>query len=64
MDKFIGSAFLSRGFRPFFFLGAIFAALIISLWVPWYLGIIEIPSALPPISWHNHELFLDRKSVV
>ncbi len=57
MDKFIDSAFFSRGFRPFFFFGTIFAALIISLWVPWYLGIIEIPSALPPISWHNHELF-------
>ena len=53
----MGSAFLSRGFRPFFFFGTIFAALIIGLWVPWYLGIIDIPSALPPISWHNHELF-------
>jgi len=56
MDKFIDSAFLSRGFRPFFFLGAIFAALIIGLWVPWYLGVIDIPSALSPISWHAHEL--------
>ncbi|VAW21066.1 NnrS protein involved in response to NO [hydrothermal vent metagenome] len=56
MDKIFHSAFLSRGFRPFFFLGTVFAALIIALWVPWYLGIIQIPSALPPISWHNHEL--------
>jgi len=57
MNKLMDSAFLSHGFRPFFFFGSIFGALIISLWVPWYLGMIDIPSALPPISWHNHELF-------
>jgi uncharacterized protein involved in response to NO len=51
-----GPAFFSYGFRPFFFSGAILAALLIALWVPWFLGLITIPSALPPVAWHTHEL--------
>lgn len=49
-------AFLSLGFRPFFLLGALFAALMIALWVPWFLGFIAVPSAFPPVAWHAHEL--------
>ena len=51
-----GPAFFSYGFRPFFFSGAVLAALLIVLWVPWFLGLVAIPSALPPIAWHGHEL--------
>ncbi len=47
---------LSLGFRPFFLLGAIFAAIMIALWVPWFLGLISVPSAFPPTAWHAHEL--------
>lgn len=47
---------LSLGFRPFFLLGALFAAVMIALWVPWFLGLIEVPSAFPPTAWHAHEL--------
>ncbi len=48
--------FLSLGFRPFFLLGALFAVIMIALWVPWFLGLTELPSAFPPTAWHAHEL--------
>ena len=51
-----GPAFLSHGFRPFFFSAGLLSALLIALWTPWYLGLLVIPSALSPINWHIHEL--------
>lgn len=49
-------AILSLGFRPFFLASALFAVVMIGLWVPWFLGFFALPSALPPASWHAHEL--------
>lgn len=51
-----GPALFSFGFRPFFLGGAIHAAVMVGLWVPWYLGVISVPSAFPPVAWHAHEL--------
>lgn len=51
-----GPAILSFGFRPFFLGGAVWAATMIAVWVPWYLGLFAIPSALGPFAWHAHEL--------
>lgn len=51
-----GPALFSFGFRPFFLFGALQAAVMVALWVPWFLGLIEVPSALPPVAWHIHEL--------
>jgi uncharacterized protein involved in response to NO len=51
-----GPAVLSYGFRPFFFGAGLLAALLIALWVPWYLGFIRVPSAFAPLNWHIHEL--------
>lgn len=51
-----GPTFFSYGFRPFFFSGAVSAALLVALWVPWFLGAIHLPSAFPPVAWHAHEL--------
>lgn len=51
-----GPALLSYGFRPFFLFGALHAALMLALWVPWYLGLIALPSAFAPVAWHSHEL--------
>lgn len=48
--------FFSGGFRPFFLIGALHAALMIALWVPWFLGFIHVPTALSPVAWHQHEL--------
>ena len=49
------SAFLSSGFRPFFLLGAIWAALAMGLWVPMLAGKLVLPTAFDPVSWHAHE---------
>lgn len=48
--------FLSGGFRPFFLFGALHAAAMVGLWVPWFLGFLQVPSALSPVAWHQHEL--------
>ncbi|MBB4268088.1 NnrS family protein [Roseospira visakhapatnamensis] len=49
-------AALSLGMRPFFPLAALHGAAVVGLWVPWYLGWLSVPSALPPAAWHAHEL--------
>lgn len=49
-------AILSLGLRPFFLAGAIHAAAVVLVWAPWFLGFVSIPSALPPLAWHAHEL--------
>lgn len=51
-----GPAVLSYGFRPFFLLAGVEAAVVIGLWVLWYQGSIAIPSAFSPVAWHIHEL--------
>lgn len=47
---------LSGGFRLFFPGSAVVAALVVAIWLPWYLGLINVPTALPPLAWHQHEL--------
>lgn len=32
------------------------AALLIAIWVPWFLGLVHVPTLLPPVAWHQHEL--------
>jgi len=51
-----GPALFSYGFRPFFLFGALHAAAMVALWVPWYLGFVGLPSAFAPVVWHSHEL--------
>ena len=52
------SPFWGRGFRPFFFCGALFSVLSIGLWGAFYAGAgIAPPSFLvDPVSWHAHEM--------
>lgn len=50
------SSLFTGGFRPFFLFGALHAAAMVALWVPWYLGFVALPSAFPPVAWHSHEL--------
>ena len=38
---------LAYGFRPFFLLAAIFAALAVPLWLVTYMGALALPSPLP-----------------
>lgn len=51
-----GPALFSYGFRPFFFFGALYAALAIGLWTLWLDGVGALPSTFPPLAWHTHEL--------
>ena len=50
-----GPALLSFGFRPFFLLGALWAALAMGLWVAMLAGRLTLPTAFDPVSWHAHE---------
>jgi uncharacterized protein involved in response to NO len=51
-----GPALLTYGFRPFFLGGAVWAALVIALWLPMLTGHLALPTAFDPVSWHAHEL--------
>ena len=46
----------SYGFRPFFLLSGIFAALAIAIWIPEFYGDITVRTAFSPIAWHAHEM--------
>lgn len=49
-------AILSYGFRPFFLLGSLQAAIAMLLWLPLYYGRLETFSTFLPVDWHIHEL--------
>ena len=49
-----GPAILSYGFRPFFLFAAVWAALVIAVWLPMLGGLLT--TALSPLEWHAHEL--------
>ncbi len=49
-----GPAILSYGFRPFFLLGASWAAVAMILWIPALSGHLTLPTAMDPVSWHAH----------
>lgn len=51
-----GVAFLSAGFRPFFFLGAAWAAIAVPVWLAAYVHGYALPGALPAMTWHAHEM--------
>jgi len=48
---------LSSAFRPFYFLGALYAPLLAAAWLGAYLGAWEVPSVGTPLRlWHGHEM--------
>jgi uncharacterized protein involved in response to NO len=51
-----GPAIFSYGFRPFFFLGSIYAGAIMLIWLPVFDGQMDLPTAFAPRDWHIHEL--------
>jgi uncharacterized protein involved in response to NO len=51
-----GVAFFSAGFRPFFLLGAIWAAIAVPVWLAAYVHGYALPGALPAMTWHAHEM--------
>ncbi len=54
--EFQGWPLLSAGFRPFFLLGAIQAAVAILVWLPVLHGELRLTSAFAPRDWHVHEM--------
>ena len=51
-----GPAVLSAGFRPFFLVSALWAFLVIPIWIAFFAGHGQVPTALPPVVWHVHEM--------
>lgn len=51
-----GWSVLANGFRPFFLLGAIQAALSILIWLPAYSGELTLNAVFAPRDWHVHEM--------
>ncbi len=51
-----GPALFSAGFRPFFLAAALWAVLAVPIWLVAYATGIAPPSALPPATWHAHEM--------
>lgn len=49
-------AFLRGGFRPFFFGGAAWAIVALSVWLFSLATAAELPSAFDPLRWHRHEM--------
>lgn len=48
-------ALFSYGFRPFFLLGALWAAVAMILWMALLSGLVALPTRFEPVSWHAHE---------
>jgi uncharacterized protein involved in response to NO len=48
--------FFRGGFRPFFFGGAAWAVIAITLWICSLTGQIAFPTAFDPLAWHRHEM--------
>lgn len=51
-----GLAVLSYGFRPFFLLGAITAALAVPVWLAWLEHGFALPGPFSGVRWHAHEM--------
>src|SRR5919201_906358 len=49
-------ALVSAGFRPFFLVAALWAALAVPVWLAAYVHGYELPGALPAMLWHAHEM--------
>lgn len=47
---------LHYGFRPFFFLAAVYAGVAIPSWLWFHLGGIDLPGPFTPLRWHVHEM--------
>jgi uncharacterized protein involved in response to NO len=51
-----GAALLAYGFRPFFLLAGLSAALGLLLWLADLAGVLALPTAFDPVAWHTHEM--------
>jgi uncharacterized protein involved in response to NO len=51
-----GLPLLRLGFRPFYLGAAVFAALAVPFWLVLFLGGASLPSGVPALYWHAHEM--------
>lgn len=51
-----GPAILGHGFRPFFLLGAVWAAAAMALWLAHLAAALALPGPFTPTDWHAHAL--------
>ena len=51
-----GSAILNYGFRPFFLLAGVSAAMLMAVWLAEMSGMLTVPSVFAPLTWHAHEM--------
>jgi uncharacterized protein involved in response to NO len=51
-----GPRLLGAGFRPFFLLAGLTAALVVPVWLAMFAGYLTVPTAFDPLSWHVHEM--------
>ncbi len=47
---------LALGFRPFYLLAAVFAAITLPLWIASFIGIVRVGGYLHGVAWHSHEM--------
>jgi uncharacterized protein involved in response to NO len=59
-----GLALWQLGFRPFFLLAALFATLVIPLWLLVLGGRLQAPSVVLPAVWHAHEMLFGYTTAV
>lgn len=59
-----GPAILSHGFRPFFLLAGVWAAVAMVLWIAMLSGAEPLPTAFDPLTWHAHEFVFGYLSAV
>lgn len=50
------SPFLRGAFRPFFFMGPLWAVVALTIWLCTLAGVFVLPSTLDPLAWHRHEM--------
>jgi len=51
-----GPILLERGFRPFFLAAGLWAVVALALWLATLTGMVTVPSAFDPVTWHAHAL--------
>jgi uncharacterized protein involved in response to NO len=56
LKAYAGPVLLSYGFRPFFFLGALYAGFAVLAWLPIFHGELQLRTAFGAIDWHVHEM--------
>ena len=56
LREYDGPAILSSGFRPFFFLGALYAGFAVLIWTSMLSGELSLPTGFSPRDWHIHEM--------